>query len=165
MRIGQGFDTHAFVREAADGNGARPLMLGGVHIPDHPGLAAHSDGDVLLHAIADALLGALALGDLGGHFCDTDAKWSGADSRDLLRRVWKMADGRGWRLQNLDSTIIADTPRLAPHRPAMIANIAADLQSQPERISVKATTCEGLGFIGRREGIAAQACVLLAPAD
>ena len=159
MRIGQGFDTHAFARD-----GARPLILGGVHIPGHPGLAAHSDGDVLLHAIADALLGALALGDLGGHFCDTDGRWSGADSRDLLRRVWAMVCGRGYALRNLDSTIIADTPKLAPHRAAMIANIAADLQSEPQRISVKATTCEGLGFIGRREGAAAQACVLLSPA-
>jgi len=155
MRIGTGFDVHAF----AEG---RPLVLGGVSVPHARGLAGHSDADVLLHAICDAILGALALGDLGAHFPDTDARWKGADSRKLLRHVVSLARDRGWTVGNLDTTVIAQAPKLAPHVPAMVANIAADLECAVDCVSVKATTTERLGFTGRREGIAALATVLLA---
>jgi 2-C-methyl-D-erythritol 2,4-cyclodiphosphate synthase len=154
MRIGTGFDVHALVP-------GRALILGGVTIPHPRGLAGHSDADVLLHAIADALLGALALGDLGVHFPDSDARWKGADSRALLRHVASLVAGLGWDIGNVDATVIAQAPRLAPFVAAMRANIAADLGCDPARVSVKATTTEHLGFTGREEGIAAQAVVLL----
>ncbi|MFO1397140.1 MAG: 2-C-methyl-D-erythritol 2,4-cyclodiphosphate synthase [Burkholderiales bacterium] len=157
MRIGTGFDVHAF----ADG---RALVIGGVTIVHPRGLAGHSDADVLLHAVADALLGALALGDIGMHFPDTDPRFRGADSRVLLRHVASLVAGRGYAVGNLDATVIAQAPRLAPHVPAMRANIAADLRCMVEQVSVKATTTERLGFTGREEGIAAEAVVLLVAA-
>ncbi len=155
MRIGTGFDVHALVE-------GRPLILGGVTIAHGKGLAGHSDADVLLHAIADALLGALALGDLGAHFPDTDARWKGADSRALLRHVHALVAARGYAIGNVDATIVAQAPKLAPHVPAMRANVAADLDCDVARVSIKATTTERLGFTGREEGIAAEAVVLLA---
>ena len=154
MRVGQGFDVHAF----AEG---RRLVVGGVHIPHERGLAGHSDADVLLHAICDALLGAAALGDIGRHFPDTDARFRGIDSRELLRHVAQLVLGRGHRVANVDATIVAQAPRMAPHIPAMVANIAADLGIDAGRVNVKATTTERLGFAGRGEGIAAQAICLL----
>jgi len=154
MRIGNGFDVHALVA-------GRRLVLGGVTVPHDRGLDGHSDADVLLHAICDALLGALALGDLGAHFPDTDPRWRGADSRVLLRHVMGMAAAQGWAIGNLDTTVIAQAPKLAPHVAAMVANIAADLGCEPTDVSVKATTTERLGFSGRGEGIAALATVLL----
>jgi len=158
IRIGNGFDVHALVE-------GRPLVIGGVTIPFAKGLAGHSDADVLLHAIADAILGALALGDLGAHFPDTDARWRGADSRDLLRHVMVLAGGQGYRIGNVDATVIAQAPKLAPHVAAMRANIAADLGCEIGQVSVKATTTEHLGFAGRGEGIAAHATVLLGAAS
>ena len=157
-RIGTGFDVHAFVA-------GRALVLGGVTIPHAKGLAGHSDADVLLHAIADALLGALALGDIGKHFPDTDAAYSGADSRVLLRRVMDLVAMRGYGIGNVDATIVAQAPKMAPHVAQMRANIAADLRCAEDCISVKATTTEHLGFTGREEGIAAQAVALLVPAS
>lgn len=157
MRIGSGFDVHAF------GPGDH-VVLGGVRIPHPAGLVAHSDGDVVLHALADALLGAVAAGDIGQHFPDADPAWRGADSRVLLRRVAREVADRGYRVVNCDVTVLAQAPRLAPHRELMRANIAADLGVDPADVSVKATTTEGLGFVGRSEGIAAQAIVLLARA-
>jgi 2-C-methyl-D-erythritol 2,4-cyclodiphosphate synthase len=154
MRIGCGYDVHALVA-------GRPLVLGGVTIAHPRGLDGHSDADVLLHAICDALLGALALGDLGAHFPDTDPRWRGADSRALLREVFRKVAELGWDIGNLDATVIAQAPRLAPHVEAMRANVAADLGCDPSRISIKATTTERLGFAGREEGIAAEAVVLL----
>lgn len=154
MRIGTGFDVHALVA-------GRPLVLGGVTVPFDRGLAGHSDADVLLHALADALLGALALGDIGHFFPDTDPRWRGADSRDLLRQVMTQVASQGWSVANVDTTIIAEAPRLAPHVPGMRANIAADLGCDVARVSVKAKTTERLGFTGRGEGIAAEAVVLL----
>jgi 2-C-methyl-D-erythritol 2,4-cyclodiphosphate synthase len=154
VHIGNGFDVHALVA-------GRPLILGGVAIPFDRGLEGHSDADVLLHAIADAILGALALGDLGAHFPDTDPRWKDADSRALLRHVVRLAFGRGWAVGNVDATVIAQAPRLAPHVAAMRANIASDLECSDERVSVKATTTERLGFTGRGEGIAAIATILL----
>ena len=154
MRIGQGFDVHALVA-------GRRLVLGGVTIPYERGLDGHSDADVLLHAIADALLGAAALGDLGRHFPDSDAKWKDADSRALLRHVGGLVAGQGRVVANVDATIVAQAPKLAPYVDAMRANIAADLQCDVGRISVKATTTEHLGFAGRGEGIAALASVLI----
>ncbi len=154
IRIGNGFDVHALVA-------GRRLVLGGVTIPYERGLEGHSDADVLLHAIADATLGALALGDIGTHFPDTDPRWKGADSRVLLRHVAAMATARRYAVLNLDATIIAQAPKLAPHVPAMRANIAADLGCSVEQVSIKATTTERLGFAGRGEGIAALATVLL----
>ena len=155
IRIGNGFDVHALVA-------GRPLVLGGVAIPHARGLAGHSDADVLLHAVCDAILGALALGDIGMHFPDTDARWKDADSRALLRHVAALAAAQGWRIGNLDVTVIAEAPKLAPHVPAMRANLAGDLACDVGAISVKATTTERLGFAGRGEGIAALATVLLA---
>jgi len=155
VRIGNGFDTHALVT-------GRKLILGGVHIPCDRGLDGHSDADVLLHAIADALLGALALGDLGAHFPDTDPRYKDADSRVLLRHVMSLIAARGYVIGNVDATIIAQTPRVAPFVSAMRANVAADLGCGVERVSIKATTTERLGFTGRGEGIAAEAVVLLA---
>jgi 2-C-methyl-D-erythritol 2,4-cyclodiphosphate synthase len=154
MRIGQGYDVHALV-------GGRKLIMGGVEIPHEKGLAGHSDADVLLHAICDALLGAAALGDIGWHFPDTDPKYSGADSREILRATGRKVAEAGYRVVNIDATIIAQAPRMAPHVPKMIGNIAADLNLQPAAISIKATTTEKLGFEGRGEGIAAQAIALL----
>lgn len=158
MRIGQGFDVHRF------GPGDK-IVMGGVVIPHSQGLVAHSDGDVLLHALADALLGACGLGDIGKHFPDNDARYKGANSRDLLRLVYGKIRAAGWRLVNADMTIIAQVPRMAPYIPAMNTAIAGDLQVPAERVNVKATTTERLGFTGRGEGIAAQAVVLLEPAD
>jgi len=154
MRIGNGFDVHALVA-------GRALILGGVAIPHERGLDGHSDADVLLHAVCDAILGALALGDIGVHFPDTDARWKNADSRTLLRHIAALATAGGWRIGNLDVTVIAQAPRIAPHVPAMRANLAADLACDAGRVSVKATTTERLGFAGRGEGIAAMASVLL----
>ena len=154
MRIGHGYDVHQLVA-------GRDLILGGVKIAHAKGLLGHSDADVLLHAICDACLGAAGLGDLGRHFPDSDPRYKGIDSRDLLRHVEALLDERGWRLENLDSTIIAQAPKLAPHIPAMIANIAADLGISADCVNVKATTTEKLGFAGREEGIAAHAVVLL----
>ena len=154
MRIGNGFDVHALAA-------GRRLVLGGVTIPHERGLDGHSDADVLLHAVCDAILGALALSDIGAHFPDTDARWKGADSRVLLRHVASLAQARGWRVGNLDTTLIAQAPKLAPHVPAMCANLAADLACEVADVSVKATTTERLGFAGREEGIAALATVLL----
>jgi 2-C-methyl-D-erythritol 2,4-cyclodiphosphate synthase len=158
MRIGSGFDVHAF------GPGDH-VMLGGVRIPHEQGVVAHSDGDVVLHALADALLGAVGAGDIGQLFPDSDPAWRGAASRMLLRRVMQEITGRGYRVVNCDVTVLAQAPRLAPHRDTMRANIAADLGVGIEDVSVKATTTERLGFIGRAEGIAAQAVVLLVPAE
>jgi 2-C-methyl-D-erythritol 2,4-cyclodiphosphate synthase len=154
IRIGNGFDVHALVA-------GRKLILGGVEIPWDRGLAGHSDADVLLHAVCDAILGALALGDLGAHFPDTDPRWEGADSRMLLRHVVSLAIDRGWRIGNVDATLIAQAPKLAPYVTAMRANLAADLGCDLGDVSVKATTTERLGFAGRGEGIAGLATVLL----
>jgi 2-C-methyl-D-erythritol 2,4-cyclodiphosphate synthase len=154
VRIGQGFDVHAF------GDGGR-LILGGVEIAHSHGLAAHSDGDVLLHALCDALLGGAALGDIGGHFPDTDAAYQGIDSRTLLRAVMDKVRQRGLLVGNADLTVVAQAPKLAPYLDAMCGNIAADLGVEVGRVNVKATTTEQLGFTGRREGIAAFAVVLL----
>jgi 2-C-methyl-D-erythritol 2,4-cyclodiphosphate synthase len=154
MRIGQGLDVHAF------GAGDH-LMLGGVRIPHDHGIVAHSDGDVVIHALCDALLGALALGDIGHHFPDTDPRWSGADSRELLRACVGMVREGGWSPGNVDVTVIAQAPKLAPHIEAMRAALADDLGIAADCVSVKATTSEGLGFTGRGEGIAATAVVLL----
>ena len=154
MRIGQGYDVHALVA-------GRKLVIGGVEIPHDKGLAGHSDADVLLHAICDALLGAAALGDIGWHFPDSDPQYGGADSRMLLRATAKKVAEAGYRIVNVDATIVAQAPRMAPHVARMIGNIAADLGVQPAAISVKATTTEKLGFAGRGEGIAAQAIALI----
>lgn len=156
MRIGSGYDVHAF------GPGDH-VVLGGVRIEHSAGLRAHSDGDVLLHAISDALLGAAALGDIGHHFPDTDPAWAGADSRALLRRVRELLAGEGLCLGNLDATVIAEAPKLAPYIAEMRRRIALDLDCPLGAVSVKATTSEALGFTGRREGIAAQAVCLLVP--
>jgi 2-C-methyl-D-erythritol 2,4-cyclodiphosphate synthase len=154
VRIGNGFDVHALV----DG---RKLILGGVEVPFDRGLDGHSDADVLLHALADAILGALAMGDIGTHFPDTEKRWKGADSRALLRQVILLAANAGWRVGNLDVTVIAQAPKIAPFVPAMRANIAADAGCALDAVSVKATTTEHLGFAGRGEGIAALATVLM----
>ena len=154
MRIGQGFDVHQLVE-------GRKLIIGGVDIPYEKGLLGHSDADVLLHAICDAILGAAALGDIGKHFADTDAKYKDIDSRILLRDVANKIKAAGYRVGNLDATIIAQAPKMAPHIPQMIAHIAADLGIAPNAVNVKATTTEKLGYAGRGEGIGAQAVVLL----
>ncbi|AKJ95149.1 MULTISPECIES: 2-C-methyl-D-erythritol 2,4-cyclodiphosphate synthase [Thioalkalivibrio] len=158
LRIGQGFDVHAF------GEGDH-LVLGGVRIPFERGFVAHSDGDVLIHAVCDALLGAAALGDIGLHFPDTDPAFRGADSRVLLRETLERVAGAGWRPVNIDTTVIAQAPKLAPHVRAMRENLAADTALNIADVSVKATTTEHLGFTGRKEGVAAQAIVLLEPAS
>jgi 2-C-methyl-D-erythritol 2,4-cyclodiphosphate synthase len=155
MRIGHGYDLHALAP-------GRRLVLGGVHIPHSHGPLAHSDGDVLLHALADALLGAAALGDIGQHFPDTDPAFAGADSRVLLRRVAALVRDAGYSIANIDATVLAQRPKLAPHRDAMRANIAADLGLDIGAVSVKATTTEGLGPVGRGEAISAHAACLLA---
>lgn len=154
MRIGQGFDVHQLVE-------ARPLIIGGVSIPFEKGLKGHSDADVLLHAICDALLGAAALGDIGRHFSDQDAQYANIDSRILLRNVYQMLKQQGYQIVNLDATVIAQAPRMAPHIEQMVLNIAEDLQLDVHSVNVKATTTEKLGFCGRQEGIAAQAIALL----
>ena len=154
MRVGNGFDVHALVA-------GRRLVLGGVVVPCERGLDGHSDADVLLHAVCDAILGALALGDIGVHFPDSDPRWKDADSRRLLRHVVSLATDRGYRVGNLDVTLIAQAPKVAPYVPAMRANLATDLACDEDDISVKATTTERLGFAGRGEGIAAMATVLL----
>ena len=154
MRIGSGHDLHRF------GPGDH-VMLGGVRIAHERGLVAHSDGDVLLHALMDALLGAAGAGDIGQHFPDSDARWAGADSRALLREVAKLIESRGFGIANCDVTLVAEAPRIGAHREAMCTNIAADLGIGRGRVNVKATTAEGLGALGRGEGIAAHAVVLL----
>ena len=155
FRVGTGFDVHQLV-------GGRALIIGGVSIPYERGLLGHSDADVLLHAIADALLGAVALGDIGNHFPDNDATYKGADSRTLLRTVVQRVRDAGWQVGNIDATVIAQAPKMAPHIAQMRANIAADCGVAIGAINVKATTTEQLGFTGRGEGIAAQASALLA---
>ena len=154
MRIGHGFDVHAF-------GGEGPIIIGGVRIPYEKGLLAHSDGDVVLHAVSDALLGAIGAGDIGRHFPDTAAEFKGIDSRILLRDVFARVQQAGYAIGNLDVTIIAQAPKMAPHIAAMCAVLAADLQCDLNRVNVKATTTEQLGFTGRKEGIATEAVVLL----
>ena len=155
LRIGHGQDVHRF-------DPGRPLVLGGVEIESpRGGLAGHSDADVLTHAVASALLGALALGDLGQHFPATDARWRGVSSLEILRAVYAMVRQRGFALVNCDATVVAEEPRLSPHLPRMRAALARVLDVDPERVSVKATTAEGLGALGRAEGIAAHAIVLV----
>lgn len=157
IRIGHGFDVHKF-------GGEGPCMLGGVPVPYEQGLLAHSDGDVVLHAVSDALLGAIAAGDIGRHFPDNDMTYEGIDSRILLRDVFAKVQAEGYRLGNLDVTIIAQAPKMAPHIEGMRAVMAADLQSTIQQINVKATTSEQLGFTGRKEGIAVEAVVLVVKA-
>lgn len=154
LRIGQGYDVHRF---KDDGD----VILGGVKIPYEKGLEAHSDGDVVLHALSDALLGAVALGDIGKHFPDTDPGFKGADSRVLLRHVYQLVQDKGYSLVNTDITIIAQAPKMAPYIPDMCRNIADDLRVAVDVVNVKATTTEKLGFEGRKEGIAVQAIVLI----
>ncbi len=154
IRVGQGYDVHRF-------NEGNHIILGGVKIDYEQGLEAHSDGDVVLHALCDALLGAAALGDIGKHFPDTDPEFKGADSRVLLRHVYRIVQDKGYQLVNADMTIIAQAPKMAPHIAAMCRNIADDLNVDIDCINVKATTTEKLGFEGRKEGIAVQAIVLI----
>ena len=154
MRVGQGYDVHALVA-------GRQLVIGGVQIPYYMGLQGHSDADVLLHAICDALLGAAAMGDIGSHYPDSDPQYSEVDSRELLRATAKKLAAAGYKIINVDATIIAQAPRMAPHVPRMTGNIAADLGIEPAAVSIKATTTENLGYIGRGEGIAAQAIALI----
>lgn len=157
MRIGQGYDVHRLVQD-------RPLILGGVEVPYEKGLLGHSDADVLIHAVMDALLGAAALGDIGQHFPDTDPAYKGISSVELLKKVRELLDEKGFVIENIDSTIIAQRPKLASYRPQMAANIADALHLDVSRVSVKATTEEGLGFTGNGEGISAQAIALLTEA-
>jgi len=154
MRIGHGYDVHRFTEGDF-------ITLGGVRIAHGFGLLAHSDGDVLLHALSDALLGAAALGDIGKHFPDTDPQFKGADSRVLLRHVVSLIHAKGWRVGNVDNTIVAQAPKMAPHIEAMRQLIAEDLQVEPDQVNVKATTTEKLGFVGREEGIAVHSVALL----
>lgn len=154
IRIGHGYDVHAF-------EPGEHIILGGVRIPHHSQFKAHSDGDVLLHAVCDALLGALALGDIGGHFPDSDDAYKGADSRQLLIRVYQLVMEQGYRLGNLDTTIIAQSPKMASHILGMRQHLSEDLQAELAQINVKATTTEGLGFTGRQEGIAVHAVCIL----
>jgi len=154
MKIGSGFDVHAFGRGAF-------VMLGGVRIAHSRGVTAHSDGDVVLHALCDALLGAAGLGDIGEHFANNDPQWRGADSALFVQRVIAMLDAQRLRVGNADISVLAEEPKIAPHRKAMCAQIASLLRVAPQQVNVKATTTEGLGFLGRAEGIAAQATVLL----
>ena len=157
LRIGQGFDVHALVE-------GRALIIGGVQIPHTHGLLGHSDADVLLHAVTDAVLGAAGLGDIGRHFPDTDPAYAGADSRVLLRAAFEKVSAAGWRVVNVDATVHAQQPKIGPHAPAMVANVAADLGIAPECVNIKAKTNEGLGYLGRKEGIAASVVVLLSAA-
>ena len=154
IRIGQGFDVHQLVE-------GRPLIIGGITIPYEKGLLGHSDADVLLHTVADAVLGALAEGDIGKHFPDTDMAFKDADSKILLKEVWKIAKEKGYKLGNIDCTIIAERPKMRPYIDQMREVIAGLLEASPEQVNVKATTTEKLGFPGRGEGIASQAAVLL----
>ncbi|HEY1588534.1 MAG TPA: 2-C-methyl-D-erythritol 2,4-cyclodiphosphate synthase [Rhodanobacter sp.] len=154
MRIGSGFDVHAF------GEGDH-VTLGGVRVPHRRGVVAHSDGDVVIHALCDAIFGALALGDIGAHFPPSDERWRNADSRQFLRHAAMLMAQHGYALGNADVTVICEAPKVGPHAHSMRENLAADLGSEIGRISIKATTSEQLGFTGRGEGIAAQACVLL----
>lgn len=158
MRIGHGYDVHAFEQQPPFN---KKIVIGGVDIANDRGLIAHSDGDVLLHALCDALLGAAALGDIGRHFPDTDPNYSGADSRDLLRLVVQKVLTEGWVLVNADMTIVAQGPKMAPHIDAMVVHIASDTGVESNCVNIKATTTEKLGFAGRKEGIAAYAVVLL----
>lgn len=162
MRIGHGYDVHAFELQPPFNN---KIVIGGVEIANDRGLMAHSDGDVLLHALCDALLGAAALGDIGRHFPDTDPSYRGADSRDLLRSVVQKVAAEGWVLVNADMTIVAQGPKMAPHIDSMVAHIAGDTGVENNCVNVKATTTEKLGFTGRKEGIAAYAVVLLQNRD
>lgn len=154
FRIGQGYDCHVLVE-------GRPLILGGVEIPHKKGLLGHSDADALLHAITDALFGAAALGDIGRHFPDTDPQFKGADSRALLREAASRLDAAGYAIGNVDATIIAQAPKMAPHIPGMVKNVADDLGIAPQQVNIKAKTNEKLGYLGREEGIAADAVVLI----
>ncbi|GGE60793.1 2-C-methyl-D-erythritol 2,4-cyclodiphosphate synthase [Paenalcaligenes hominis] len=154
LRVGQGFDVHALVE-------GRPLIIGGVTIPHTHGLLGHSDADVLLHALTDALLGAAALGDIGRHFPDTDPRYKGADSRVLLRDAYALVQEQGWQIINIDATLHAQAPKIGPHAPAMLQVISTDLKVDTSRINIKAKTNEGLGHLGRKEGIAANVVVLL----
>ena len=155
MRVGQGFDVHALVA-------GRRLVIGGVDIPHERGLAGHSDADVLLHAVCDALIGAAGLGDIGTHFPDTDPRYKDADSRVLLRAVKALVAAHGWEVVNVDSTIIAQAPKMAPHIPRMREHVAADLGIRTDAVNIKAKTAERLGALGRGEGIAAEAVALIA---
>jgi 2-C-methyl-D-erythritol 2,4-cyclodiphosphate synthase len=157
FRVGQGFDVHALVT-------GRPLIIGGVAIPHTHGLMGHSDADVLLHAVTDALLGAAGLGDIGRHFPDTDKAYQGADSRVLLRAAMAKVKIAGWRVVNIDATVHAQAPKIGPHAAAMVANICADLDMAAQDVNIKAKTNEGLGHLGRQEGIAATVVALLAAA-
>ena len=157
FRVGQGFDVHALVPD-------RPLIIGGVTIPHSHGLLGHSDADVLLHAVTDAVLGAAGLGDIGRHFPDTDAAYKGADSRVLLRGACAKVRAAGWAVVNVDATVHAQAPKMGPHAAAMVANIAADLGIEPGAVNVKAKTNENLGYLGRKEGIAATVVALIARA-
>lgn len=154
MRIGQGYDVHQLVE-------GRPLIIGGIEIPHEKGLLGHSDADVLLHTVADAVLGAIAEGDIGKHFPDTDPAFKGADSAKLLSHVWELVKKKGYKLGNIDCTIIAQRPKMAPYIPEMRQRISELLEADLDQVNVKATTTEKLGFCGREEGIAAQATVLL----
>lgn len=158
MRIGHGYDVHKF-------GGAGPIVIGGVSIDYAQGLLAHSDGDVAIHALCDAILGALAKGDIGRHFPDTDPALAGVDSRNLLRTVVDLMISEAYVIGNVDLTIVAQAPKMAPHIDAMVSHLAADLKTQPSQVNVKATTTEKLGFAGRKEGIAAYAVVLLVNQD
>ncbi len=154
MRVGHGYDVHALVE-------GRNLILGGVKIPHTKGLQGHSDADVLIHAICDALLGAAGMGDIGRHFPDADAQFKNIDSRILLRHVREMLENNGWKVGNVDATIIAQAPKLAPHIPQMIEYLADDLRIEQGQVNVKATTTENLGFIGREEGIVVESVALI----
>ncbi len=154
IRVGQGFDVHVLCE-------GRPLILGGVTIPHTHGLMGHSDADALLHAITDAILGAAGLGDIGRHFPDTDPKYKGADSRVLLRHAYEQVRAAGWLVGNVDATIHAQKPKIAPHAPAMVANIEAALQLEPGSVNIKGKTNEAIGFVGRQEGIAVTSVALL----
>ena len=158
MRVGLGFDVHALAP-------GRKLILGGIEIPFHLGLDGHSDADVVLHAAMDACLGALALGDIGQHFPNTDERYRGADSSQLARHVWEMVRQRGYRLGNMDVMLLAEAPKIAPYVSAMRVHLAALFEADADDISVKATTLEKMGFIGRKEGIAAQVVVMLTPVE
>lgn len=154
LRIGQGFDVHQLVE-------GRPLIIGGITIPHEKGLLGHSDADVLLHAICDALIGAAGLGDIGKHFSDSDPRFKNIDSRILLRNVYRLLTDKGYKIVNIDATIIAQSPKMAPHIPGMIATIAQDLEMPADCINLKAKTAEHLGAIGRKEGIVAEAVCLI----
>jgi len=158
MRVGQGFDVHALVLD-------RPLIIGGVTIPHTHGLLGHSDADVLLHAVTDAILGAAGLGDIGRHFPDTDPAYKGADSRVLLRTAMQRVRAAGWEVVNVDATVHAQAPKIGPHAPGMVANIAADLGIEADAVNVKAKTNEHLGYLGRKEGINATVVALIVRAE